>query len=223
MKKIYIIGSLFVVACLIAIPMIYVQSVKAELNKEEVVLVTAGQVLGQGLLDSWEWGTGSDINLRAISSPDVMSPWFSFGGVRQWAAHDESLNAASTTACQLQSPAATSTLQFGSLQLTVSTTSISIIEIAKSASTNNTATTTKIGNVITLSASATNVSIVASTSPSTQAFADGASAGKVGALIFAPNEWLVFKMLPADTDADGTIGTVSPTGVCQAVWTQLHY
>jgi len=218
MKKLIIISaSLFVVA-LIAIPL-----VKAQFSAQELTAVTAGQTLGNRLADIWEWGTGSDINLKAISSPDVMSPWFSFGGVRQWAAHDESLNAASTTACQLQSPAATSTLQFGSLQLTVSTTSISIIEIAKSASTNNTATTTKIGNVITLSASATNVSIVASTSPSTQAFADGASAGKVGALIFAPNEWLVFKMLPADTDADGTIGTVSPTGVCQAVWTQLHY
>src|SRR3990167_5206889 len=71
--------------------------------------------------------------LGAVASPDIMSPYFSFGGVRQWAAHTDTLNTASTTICAMQSPAATSTLRLGSVRLTTGSTTAVVLEMAKSA------------------------------------------------------------------------------------------
>lgn len=204
---------------IVGIMFLSISAVRAEVSVMDRLLQIAGNVWGNRL----PIPEAGEISFGAMPGSEIFTEFFTVNGITTWYKRHDGLKAASTTPCALQSPAATSTLQFASIQLDVSTTSISIIEIAKSVSTDNTATTTKIGSVTTLSASATNVSIVASTTPSgTNAFADGADAGKVGSLIFAPNEWLVFKMIPDDTDGDGTPGTVSPTGVCQAEFKELR-
>ncbi len=50
----------------------------------------------------------------ALVSPDIASPFLSFGGVRSWA-WSPTLTAASVTVCSVQAPAATSTLIHASL------------------------------------------------------------------------------------------------------------
>jgi hypothetical protein len=47
--------------------------------------------------------------LGALSSPDIASPYLSFGGVRQWAGSME-MRSGTSTVCSIQSPAATTTL-----------------------------------------------------------------------------------------------------------------
>lgn len=140
--------------------------------------------------------------LGGLSSPDVSSPYFSFGGVRRWAASTDSLTQATTTICALLSPSSTSTLVSATLRLDVSSTSASIIDIAKSS--NAFATTTKIGTTYYIAAGA-QAAIVASST--------GSVAGD--ATIFAPNQYLVVNM------KGGLTNVFSPTGSCKAVWQQL--
>lgn len=140
--------------------------------------------------------------LGSVASPEVMSPWFTYGGVRNWAAHTESLTVATTTVCALQSPAATSTLVFASITFKVSSTTASTITVAKA--TTAYATTTVL-NTSSLGANAQGTLIVASS-----------TAGVDGNAVFSPNNYLVVGMA-------GGIGTFSPTGTCQAEWVQNSY
>lgn len=141
----------------------------------------------------------------SVASPDIQSPYFSFGGVRFWGAHTESLAAATTTVCALQSPVATSTLLSASIRFVVSSTTASTVTLAKA--TTAYATTTKLVEVA-LAAGAQGT-VVASTTPSGGATNDGTN-------VFSPNTYLVVGM------AGGT-GTFTPTGTCQAVWIQNSY
>lgn len=136
--------------------------------------------------------------LGALTGPDIPYPYFSFGDVRSWA-NAKSLVTATTTICALQSPTATSSLEFGSLNLDTSSTTASLITIAKSATAF--ATTTIIGNQYNVGANA-QAAIIASSTPSAEN------------LTFAPSQWLVFGM-------QGGTGTMSPTGKCQAIWRQV--
>lgn len=141
------------------------------------------------------------VTVGAVASPDIMSPYVSWGSVRQWAARDADLTAASTTICAIQSPAATSSLMHASVVLEVSSTSASTLTMAKASTAF--ATTTLMGReAIAANAKAL---IVASTSPTTYE-----------ANIFNPNQWIVVSM------EGGAVGTTfSPTGVCEAVWVEL--
>jgi len=150
-----------------------------------------GVVLGAGYVVSQP-----EQQLGAISSPDILSPYFSYGGVRHWAGSTDSLAQATTTVCAIQSPAATSTLEFASVKLSVSSSTASIVHIAKASTAY--ATTTLLG-LAAVSANAQDT-VIASTSP---------AAGE--ATIFAPNTYLVVGM-------QGGVGTFSPTGRCSAVW-----
>jgi len=132
----------------------------------------------------------------AVSSPDIMSPYFSFGGVRHWAGRTDSLTQATTTVCALQSPSATSTLETAFINFTVSSTTASTVTLAKA--TTAYATTTSLG-AITLSANAQGIAVASTT----------------GSHIFSPNTWFVVGMA-------GGIGTFSPTGTCQAVWVGVN-
>lgn len=138
--------------------------------------------------------------LGSVSSPDIQSPYFSFGGVRRWGARTETLNSATTTVCALQAPAATSTLEFASIRFSVSSTTASTVTIAKATTPYATTTLLASGSV----AANAQATLVASTTNSV--VVDG-----IG--VFAPNTYLVVGMA-------GGAGTFSPTGVCQATWVQ---
>jgi len=171
-------------------------------------LITAGIALGVVLLTLTlmpQKVINSVQTLGAVSSPDIMSPYFSFGGVRQWAAHTESLGQATTTVCALQSPAATSTLLTASIRYSVSSTTASTVTMAKA--TTAYATTTLIGGG-SLAANAQG------TFNATTTLAQATSLD--GVMVFAPSAYLVVGM------AGGT-GTFSPTGTCQAIWVQNAY
>jgi len=110
------------------------------------------------------------------------------------------MTTATTTVCALQSPAATSTLVYGSAYLTVSSTSASTLTIAKA--TTAYATTTSLGaSAIAANAQAT---IIASTTPTAGA-----------ATVFAPSTYMVVGL-------QGGTGTFSPTGVCTAVFRTVN-
>ncbi len=139
----------------------------------------------------------TEIKTSAVASPDIMSPYFSFGGVRHWASRTDSLTQATTTVCALQSPSATSTLVTAFINFTVSTTTASTVTLAKA----NTAyaTTTLLGSV-TLAANAQGIAVASTT----------------GSHIFSPNTWFVVGM------AGNGANTYSPTGTCQAIWTSVN-
>ncbi len=136
------------------------------------------------------------IQAGAVASPDIMSPYFSFGGLKHWAVRTDSLSSATTTVCALQSPAATSTLAWAAVLFSVSSTTASTVTLATS--TSAFATTTLL----------TSTSIAANA----QGYINfqGSSAN-----VLAPNTWVVVGM------AGGT-GTFSPTGTCQAEFMALQ-
>ena len=141
----------------------------------------------------------------AVSSPDIAAPWFSYGGVRHWAGHSDTLVSATTTVCAIQSPTATSTLVRASINFKIGTTTASTIDIAKA--TTAFATTTIIGGGA-LAANAQGT-FNATTTPATGTSLDGP-------MVFAPSTYVVFGM-------EGGTGTFSPTGTCQAEWVQNSY
>lgn len=133
----------------------------------------------------------------ALAGPDIASPYLRWGGVATYAG-SMALGQATTTVCAIQSPAATSTLQTAFVRFDVSSTTASVITVAKA--TTAFATSTQIG---------VNYSIPANA----QAFINASTTnGIAGASeVFAPNTWLVVGM-------QGGVGTMSPTGSCGAKW-----
>lgn len=138
----------------------------------------------------------------AVASPDILSPYFSYGDVRHWAARTASLVQASTTFCNLQSPAATSSLVSASIRFTLASTAAATIEVAKSLTPD--ATTTLLGTKFAIGASAT-PEVIASTSAS-----DGTP------VVFGPSQWFVVKVMGSGSNAG-----FAPTGVCQGLWREL--
>lgn len=133
--------------------------------------------------------------LGSVSSPDIQSPYFSYGDVRFWAGSTNNLAQATTTVCAIQAPASTSTLQYGSIRFSVGSTTASLVTFAKAATAF--ATTTSLGQ-FTVAANAQGTAFASTT---------------LGTAIFAPNEWFVVGM-------QGGVGTFSPTGRCLAEWVQ---
>ena len=146
---------------------------------------------------------GTDGVVSAVASPDIISPYVSYGGVRNWAAHTDNLTQATTTVCALQSPAATSTLTFGGVRFTVSSTTGARITMAKASTFNSTTTSLGVADLV-AGAPAT---VVASTSDKSLSPLDNAAT-------FGPNQWFVVGM-------SGGTGTFSPTGSCSAQWTEI--
>jgi len=66
--------------------------------------------------------------LGALSNPDLISNWFSFGGTREWAYKSNMLSSgvASTTVCSFRSPNATTTLEMVSANIATSSFATSI-------------------------------------------------------------------------------------------------
>lgn len=133
----------------------------------------------------------------SVSSPDISSRYFSVGSVREWRGKTTTLNTASTTLCAVQAPNATSTLASGSgIRLDVSSTTASVVVLAKASTQYATTTVLGIANV----AAGAQASIVATST--------------ADSWVFAPNNWFV-------VSAQGGVGTFSPSGLCEARWIEL--
>jgi hypothetical protein len=113
--------------------------------------------------------------VRAVSSPDIPSPYFSFGGLRHWAGLTTMTTALSNTVCSIQSPAATTTLIAATANFTLISSSTDA-EIGLGAT--NSATTTLISPAMT----------AASLTAGTQALIIGSSTASQ--LIVPPNYFI---------------------------------
>lgn len=140
----------------------------------------------------------------ALAGPDIPSPYLNWGGVRTYNA-GISPTQATTTICAIQSPAATSTLTYASVKLDVSSSTATILDLAKG--TTAFATTTAIGSTYAVAADA-QAFVLASTSP---------GAGAV--TVFAPNQWFVVGVRGGVTPGSNGAGFV-PTGRCQATFVE---
>ena len=143
-----------------------------------------------------------DVKLGSVASPDIQSPYFSFGGVREWGIRTDSLTQATTTVCALRAPASTSTLNFASIQFKVSSTTASLVTMVRAPTAYATTTAAGATSLGTVSLTANGQGMLVASS--TQLYQ------------FTPNSWLVVGM--QDTTAEATAGTFSPTGTCQAAW-----
>lgn len=145
-------------------------------------------------------------SLGSVAGPDIMSPYFSYGGVRHWG-YSTTFNQASTTLCDFTSPAGTSTLAYAIAKQTTGTSTAIAVEWGKSA--NPTATTTSLGYSGALAASA-QYTAVASTSPS-------ATAGMIDpSFVFKGGSHLVFKY----GGAQGALNVL--VGTCKAVFIESN-
>lgn len=143
--------------------------------------------------------------LGSLTGPDIPFSYISINQVKEFYGRQD-MNQATTTICALQAPTTgTTTLVFASLRFTTSTTTVSMVEIAKD--TTAYATTTRIGSLIQLNANAS-ATIVASTTL-------GSNGNSDEKLIFAPGEWLVVKMTGSYNPLRGSVW---PVGICNAKW-----
>lgn len=137
-------------------------------------------------------------SVGALAGPDIPFSYLNWGGAITQRGSMK-LAQATTTVCAIQSPAATSTLEWAQFDMTTSSTTASVATVAKA--TTAFATTTLIGNQIEIAANA-QANIVASTTAAQLA---------AGVHVFAPSTWLVLGM-------QGGVGTFSPVGNCAASW-----
>lgn len=114
-----------------------------------------------------------------------------------------SMVAATTSVCSIKSPSATSTLMANVVTMSVSSSTASLVTIAKGTNTN--ATTTTLGNAVSVSANA-QATIVASTTLANFLAND---------FVFAPNTYF-------NVGFSGGAGTFSPTGRCQATFESIN-
>lgn len=152
--------------------------------------------------------------LGSLPGPDITSPYLSWGdgGVVQWAA-SRPLNQASTTICSMRSPSATSTLVYGSVQLTTGTTTAIALELAKSTLFDATTTRIAYDSALASGAQETLTAFVASTTGVYGALGQQHTADEQD-LVFAPNTYLNAKY-------GGALGTTNTLkGLCTAVWVQ---
>lgn len=153
-------------------------------------------------------GKSAPIKVGAATSPDISSPYVSWGDLRHWAYRTISLNQATTTICAIQSPASTSTLSVNSsIQLTVSTSTASILTLAKATTAFATST------VLATSSVAANAQITTTAATTTIATDAVTKTLTIADRIFAPNTWFVVGI-------SGGTGTFSPTGTCEAEWVE---
>lgn len=146
-----------------------------------------------------------DTKVGAVSSPDLQSPYFSYGGVRHWAQSTDNLVQASTTICVLQSPAATSTLAFSSLKFTTAATSSQVITVGKGSTVYTISTTL---GTSTVAANAKDTVLAATTTP----VGDSTNGRRtLTDRIFQPNTYLIYQFTTANP-------YTAPAGRCEALW-----
>ena len=136
----------------------------------------------------------------AVASPDIQSPYFSYGGQVFYASHP-AMRSATTSLCSMQAPSSTSTLESASWQVTVGTSTSAAIDIGTSTDAFTIATTLVSGT--SLGSSATGQAVWSSAGVAVQ---DS---------ILAPNVWLNVK-----TQGAG-LGGYTYGGTCSAVFKML--
>lgn len=141
--------------------------------------------------------------LGALSSPDIPSPYLTFGGVRRWA-YNIAMTQGTTTPCIIPAPAATSTLVKASVTVQVASSTAQTITIAKNAGNLNASTTLIAAATLAGNGQGT---LVASSTP-TGALLDGTNT-------FAPSANLVVTMT-------GGQGTSNPVGRCIGVFEETN-
>ncbi len=138
---------------------------------------------------------GTVTTLGSVSSPDIMSPYFSVGGVYQWK-NARTLGTATTTMCSVQSPSATSTLDSARLQITTGTSTATIFTVATS--TTAFATTTALNRFSLASAAQGSFALMSTTSDAYR--------------IMSPNTWVVWSVEgTVISDATKLLGTCNTT------------
>lgn len=141
-------------------------------------------------------------SVQGFAGPDLASRYFSFGGVRQFAGNTQ-MQVATTTLCAIQSPAATSSLEFVSWSITTGTGTAATIDIG-----------------IGTTAFATSTNLVSGTSVGSGALGSAywsSVGGSTGDSVLAPNTYVLVK-----TTGPG-VGGYTYGGTCQAMFTQLVY
>lgn len=139
-------------------------------------------------------------NLGSVAGPESFFPCERHNGI-ETCTDKMNLTVATTTICSIKSPSATSTLESGAVRLNTSSTSASVIIIAKGAKIG--ASTTPLSPALSVAANV-QATLVASSTPA------GSDTGAV-AQIFAPNTYFNVTM-------SGGTGTFSPTGSCKATF-----
>src|SRR3990167_10257311 len=150
---------------------------------------------------------GMPAKLGALSSPDIPYPYFSFGGLREWA-NKGTLNQASTTLCSILSPVSTNTLVSANIKITTGTTSAIALEIGKGTLT---ATTTRLAyQVLGSNAQVTLTAVTATTTG-----ASGVVFTTEPDYVFAPSTYINFKY-------GGTLGSLNTlVGTCQSKFEEI--
>lgn len=137
----------------------------------------------------------------AVTGPDSYFDYVANNNLKKYG-KTIGFTTATTTVCAIKSPAATSTLIYGSAQFDTSSTSASTVTLAKA--TTAFATTTALTRVaVSANAKAT---VMASTTPLL-------ATGAINGLVFAPSTYFVVGM-------EGGAGTFSPVGSCSAEFVQ---
>ena len=149
------------------------------------------------------------------ASPDISSPYFSYGGVRHWGATVSTLDQATTSICRIISPFSTSTLQVASVQITTGSTTPLVFEIAKS--TLPSATTTRLLYASTTPGYPTFTAQTGVATTTTQEITTRSAIARTATwedMIFAPNTYLTVKV----GGAKGALNVLE--GSCKATWVQ---
>ena len=152
------------------------ENIKAILVSLTALLALLAGSYSGGLLTARD-----DVSLGAISGPELTSPFWTVNSVEN-RYFSSGLNQASTTICSFRTPAATTTLKMGSVQIRTGTTTAIALEMAKSTLLD--ATTTRIAyQTLASGAQVTLSSFVASSTGAT---------GPNGALYTAEQDTLIF-------------------------------
>lgn len=161
---------------------------------------------------------GKTVTVGALAGPDIASPYLRWGGVAEYR-YSQPMNVTSlggangsTTPCAIQSPAATSSLQFFSASAIVATGTAADLSLAKS--TTAYATTSPLLTNFTVAAS-TDFSLVYDAATSS-----ASSTLPQGRMIFAPNTYLVLGAKGASGPNDRA--GYQWTGVCQAIFNAVE-
>lgn len=143
-----------------------------------------------------------EVPVGAVSSPDIPGRYFSYGGVRQWGGRQQ-MQVATTTLCAIQSPAATSTIEYVSFSITTGTSTAATIDIGTS--TNAFSTTTNLVSAVSIASGANG-----------QQFWSPVG-GSVNDNTMAPNTYVLVKT------AGAGLGGYTYGGTCQASFVQTVY
>lgn len=130
-----------------------------------------------------------ETKVGSVTGPDSFFPCETHDGLQSCFYRSGGLNNASTTICSTKSPAATSTLLFGSLSITTGTTTSVAYEIGKDAT--FAATTTRLAYT---TAAAGKLALVTGYAATSTGYAgDTAYTDENNPYIFAPNQYLNWK------------------------------